>query len=59
MAKCIKKKIRGNVICAVCHLHTEQRRLKRGWVCKECGHTFPAKRVEDIREYHEQAKEYA
>ena len=30
------KKIRGDKICAVCKLHTEQKLTKLGWVCKEC-----------------------
>jgi len=30
------KKIRGDKICIVCKLHTEQILTKKGWVCKEC-----------------------
>jgi len=33
--------IRGTVICAVCRFHTEQRKTKRGWICKECGTVQP------------------
>jgi len=27
--------------------------------CISCGHTFPARRYDDVKEFHEQAKEYA
>ena len=30
------KKIRGDKICIVCKLHTEQILTKKGWVCKQC-----------------------